>query len=194
VTADRRRDKKKTWLRNWQARLDATPFSLFLSAALIPVGVTAAVLGSEVSRAITNVLSGDLIPHLWGALLAAGGATTLAGIGRGSWLSEYVGLRLMAFGLVFYSACCYIGLGIGGVVSGSFALAYAVACWYRSRFLFRTAKVNAAVNSSTHRADAESERAGADHVTAGEDHVQAESDSARAGIDSERARRGNDAG
>jgi hypothetical protein len=96
----------------------------------------------------------------------------------------------MAFGLLFYSACCYIGLGLGGIVSGSFALSYAIACWYRSRFLYRVAKTNAA--NKTSRADTESERAGVDHIRAGDDHVQAESDSERAGTD--HAKRGNDAG
>lgn len=135
--------KRKMWLLRWQARLSATPFSLFLSLALVPVGVTAAVLGSEVSKAISNVLPGEPLPHLWGGLLAVAGAITLLGIARGSWLAEYVGLQLMAFGLLFYAVCCYAGLGIGGVVSGSFALAYTLACWYRSRTLYQAAKASA---------------------------------------------------
>jgi hypothetical protein len=135
--------KRKLWLLRWQARLSATPFSLFLALALIPVGITAAVLGSEVSKAISNVLEGEPVPHLWGGLLAIAGATTLFGIARGSWLWEYVGLQLMAFGLVFYAVCCYIGLGVGGIVSGSFALAYTLACWYRSRILYEAAKLSA---------------------------------------------------
>jgi hypothetical protein len=148
--------KKKMWLLRWQSRLAVTPFSLFLSLALVPVGITAAILGSEVSKAISNVLPGEPIPHVWGALLAVAGATTLFGIARNSWLAEYVGLQLMAFGLLFYAVCCYIGLGIGGIVSGSFALAYTFACWYRSRILYETAKANAMEH---HDASAESARA-----------------------------------
>lgn len=145
--------KRKLWLVRWRARLSATPFSLFLSLALVPVGITAAVVGSEVSKAITNVLAGELIPHLWGGLLAIAGITTLLGIARGSWLAEYVGLQLMAFGLLFYAVCCYIGLGVGGVVSGSFALAYTLACWYRSRILYEAARVNAQTHWGDRRTD-----------------------------------------
>ena len=151
--------KKKMWLLRWQSRLALTPFSLFLSIALIPVGITAAVLGSEVSKAISNVLSGEPIPHVWGALLAMAGAVTLFGIGRNSWLAEYVGLQLMSFGLLFYAVCCYIGLGIGGIVSGSFALAYTLACWYRARILYETARASAMEH---HDASAASARASSD--------------------------------
>ena len=128
----------------WQARLDDKPFSLFLSVAAVPVGVTAAIFGSEVSKAITNVLEGELIPHLWGAILALGGLTTLYGIARAKWIGEYTGLQLTAVALLFYSVCCYLGLGLGGIVSGSLALAYTLACWYRSHRIFEDAKLNAA--------------------------------------------------
>jgi hypothetical protein len=121
----------------------STPFSLFLALVTIPVGLTAAILGSSVSRAITNVLQGELIPHAWGIVLLVAGVTTLRGIGKDSWLSEYVGLQLMAIGLFFYSGCCYLGLGLGGVVSGSLAFAYAAGCWYRARALFKLAKASA---------------------------------------------------
>jgi hypothetical protein len=138
--------KRKLWLVRWKARLDDKPFSLFLSVAAVPVGVTAAVLGSEVSKAITNVLQGELIPHAWGTILAFGGLTTLYGIARARWLGEYAGLQLIAASLLFYSVCCYLGLGLGGIVSGSLALAYAVACWYRSHRILADAKLNAAAN------------------------------------------------
>jgi hypothetical protein len=158
--------KRKMWLLRWQARLDDKPFSLFLSVAAVLVGVTAAILGSEVSKAITNVLDGEPIPHVWGALLAAAGATTLLGIARATWLGEYVGLQLMAFALLFYSVCCYIGLGLGGIVSGSLALAYAVACWYRSHRILADAKLNAAAHHDASRVSAQESSDSADRSSA----------------------------
>jgi hypothetical protein len=188
---------KRLWFVRWHARLDATPFSLFLAAFAIPIGSVAVVLGAAVSRAISNVLSGALIPHGWGLILASAGVATLVGIGRDSWLTEYVGLRLMAFALVFYAACAYTGLGLGGIVAGSLSLSLALACWYRSRFLYRLAKANAKANAQradradlqAERSDLQSERAGADHFRAGRDSERAGADHERADDDSERTRR-----
>jgi len=154
--------KRKLWLVRWQARLDDKPFSLFLSVAAVLVGTTGAVFGSEVSKAITNVLEGEPIPHLWGGLLAVAGAATLLGIARGSWLGEYVGLQLMAFGLLFYSVCCYIGLGLGGIVSGTLALAYTGGCWYRSHRILADAKLNAASHHDAATASAQESSASAE--------------------------------
>jgi hypothetical protein len=185
--------KKKMWLLRWQSRLAVTPFSLFLSLALVPVGITAAVLGSEVSKAITNVLPGEPIPHVWGVLLAAAGATTLFGIGRNSWLGEYVGLQLMSFGLLFYAVCCYIGLGIGGIVSGSFALAYTVACWYRSRKLYEDAKISAQEHHDESAASARASSASADRssVSAEESKQSAQEASDSADRSEDAANRGD---
>lgn len=132
----------RLWLLRWRGRLDITPFSLFLAVALIPIGFVASVLGGQVSAAISNVLHGQIIPHAWGILLASAGLSTFIGIGRGSWLAEYVGLRLASFGLFFYSVCCYFGLGLGGIVSGTLAISYSIACWYRSRQIWRLAKAD----------------------------------------------------
>lgn len=120
----------------YKARLDVAPFSLLLAIAAIPVGATAVVLGADVSRAITNVLEDAAIPHVWGAAMLVGGLLTMYGVTMDRGQGEYAGLRLLSFALAFYSACCYTGLGLGGIVSGSFAGAYAIGCYLRSRRMF----------------------------------------------------------
>lgn len=133
----------------WRYRWRRTPYSLCMALAAIPVGILGAVLGSEISRAITELLGGVWMTHVWGAFLAVSGLLTLLGIVTNRWLLELSGLRLLAAALLFYSVCCYFGLGLGGVVSGTFALVFAVGSWGRALGLLDTAKENAAAKRDT---------------------------------------------
>lgn len=122
-------------------RCDVTPFSVFIAAIfLIPGGVLAIIFGSRTSAAITAVLPGALIPHLWGAFLVVAGVTVLVGIARGNWLLEFAGLRLGSAGVGFYAACLFLGLGLRGVEAGLLCTAVGLSKLYRARYLRHTTK------------------------------------------------------
>lgn len=128
----------------WRYRWRRTPYSLCMALGSLPVGILGAFLGSQVSRAITEAVGGVWLTHVWGGFLAFSGLLTLAGIATGRWLLELAGLRMLAAALLFYSICCYFGLGVGGIVSGTFALVFAVGSWGRALGLLDDAKENAA--------------------------------------------------
>lgn len=133
--------RKRVVVRRLRERLDVAPFSLFIAAIFkVPGGILAAIYGSRTSAAITAVLPGAVIPHLWGGLLVISGAMTILGIARGNWLLEFAGLRLGSAAVFFYAACLFLGLGLRGVEAGLLCTAVGLAKLYRARYLRHTTR------------------------------------------------------
>jgi hypothetical protein len=93
---------------------------------MIPVGVTALVLGDGASRAFTLLPGGSMIAHLLGVLLSLGGALVTGAILANEYLIEAIGLALMSGGAAMYGMGVVLGLGLNGVIAGGGFLAIAV--------------------------------------------------------------------
>ncbi len=119
-----------------QLRAMATTVSL----GMIPTGVMALALGEGSSRAFTIIPGGSLIAHLFGALLALGGALVLLAILRSETFIEVVGLACIASGAALYAGGVYIGLGANGLIAGTLSGFIALGAFNRVTFLTRLAR------------------------------------------------------
>lgn len=90
---------------------------VILPLALTCVGIVALLLGTDASKAFTNI-GGGIVIRLMGAAMVAGGVLITASIVRANALAEVLGLALAAFGAAIYGGGVVIGLHSQGLVSG----------------------------------------------------------------------------
>lgn len=101
-------------------------YTLVLATVLPIPGALAVVYGDAVSQALSNIAAG-YVSRGMGIAMLAGGVLTLVGVARQRALLEVLGLTLIAAGCGIYGLGVILGLGLGGVVAGSIALAVALA-------------------------------------------------------------------
>ncbi|MGH3847094.1 MAG: hypothetical protein ACRDS0_37590 [Pseudonocardiaceae bacterium] len=101
-------------------------YTLVLAAVLPIPGALAIIYGDAVSQALSNIAAG-YVSRGMGTAFLIGGVLALVGIARQRALLEVLGLTLIAAGCGIYGLGVILGLGLGGVVAGSIALAVAVA-------------------------------------------------------------------
>lgn len=106
----------------WLARLDHSrkqqPATLVFCILLIIPGVMAAILGDDVSQALTNLGAG-VFSRIMGILLTIGCIMIFYSIVKNNSLFCVVGMTLAATGCFLYSAGVIIGLlPFGGIVAG----------------------------------------------------------------------------
>ena len=126
----RRRLSIRLW-RLWR-QVCQHPLEACVAAMAAPAGVTALIVGSRVSEAMSRVMPGQgNAVRLWGIALAAGGALTAWGLGtRRTWW-ERQGLRLLAAACALYAVTVVLGLHLGGVIAGSISGGCALGCLIR---------------------------------------------------------------
>jgi hypothetical protein len=125
------------------SELRLRPMATSMTLAAIFVGVAALILGEGASKAFTIIggpHGGALIAHLMGALLAAGGVVTVAGVARLGSLAELFGLGLISAGAFIYGAGVLLGLGHQGLIAGGLALGLSVGAGLRVWLLSAAAR------------------------------------------------------
>ncbi|MDH2429307.1 hypothetical protein [Sphaerisporangium sp. TRM90804] len=123
-------------------RLRLNPFGTVAASAAVVLGGIAAVLGDDISQGMTNSLraSAEIMAHLWGASLAAGGLLKLYGLYAGRSTMEIPGLWMMAGGYGFYAITVVGGLGLGGLAAGILSTALAVGSVIKVQIIMRHAR------------------------------------------------------
>jgi hypothetical protein len=111
--------------------------------ASIVAGTSALVLGSAASRAFT-VIGGQgadaYIARFMGAAFLIGGILAMTGVTRQKLFIEMLGLGLIAGGAFIYASALFVGLGLNGLIAGTFALGLCVGTALRIRLLTRAAR------------------------------------------------------
>ncbi len=115
------------------------PAVIVFPALMILAGLAAAVLGSDASKAFTNI-GGDVTIRVMGVALVIGGFSTLWGVARPDSFWELVGLTLICGGSTVYAFGVVLGLGKGGVIAGLGFLAIALWALSRVMVVMRAAK------------------------------------------------------
>jgi hypothetical protein len=117
--------------RLWK-RTQQLPFQLLATAVSVPIGIAALSIGTEVSTAMSRVLSGQIpVVRLWGLLMLAGGGCATYGRLAHRLGLERTGLRVLAPAYALYAGSVLLGLGKGGLVTGPMFFALALACYVR---------------------------------------------------------------
>jgi hypothetical protein len=127
---------------SWRTRRELNPFGTVVGAAAVLLGGQGIVLGDGVSQGMTNSLHAQaaLIAHLWGVVLALGGALKLAGLFGGRSAIEIVGLWMMCGGFGFYCVTVVTGLAAHGLAAGTISGALAVGSYNKVRIIMRRAR------------------------------------------------------
>lgn len=130
---------------NWRIRHDLNPFGVVVGVAAVLLGAQGVALGDGVSQGMTVSLHAQaaLIAHLWGAVLALGGALKLAGLFGGRSAIEIVGLWMMSGGYGFYSVTVVVGLATHGLAAGTISGALAIGSLNKVRIIMRRARMAA---------------------------------------------------
>lgn len=116
----------------WLAAFKLEPMLVAVSSAAVPLGMSVIVLGEMASRAFT-VLGGDVPARMIGLALFTCGIMMMSGIFSNNSFIQALGAASGVGGFALYSGGCYLGLGVNGVISGTFAAA--VAAGYFGRVL-----------------------------------------------------------
>lgn len=111
------------------------PFATNLSLVSVPIGLTAIVVGPEVSRAFTIIFQRPEPVYVWGVLLVLGGGNVAFGIGRRKPSLERAGLLVLAVAYAVYGVSVLVGLRVGGLVAGPTMIALAISCVQRARII-----------------------------------------------------------
>jgi hypothetical protein len=114
------------------------PTAITIPIALIPIGISAIVMGDAASKAFDN-LGGGTVIRVMGFVMVAGGIFVIIGIIKNSSLHEVIGLALSALGAAVYGAGVILGLKTQGIIAGLGYLAMAVAFLGRIQLLTRAA-------------------------------------------------------
>lgn len=129
------------------ARYPADPRAVFILALSVFTGLTALALDAA-PDSLNSVL-----PHwgvvLWGVLLAAGSAVTLAGMARqtvNGIITEQIGSVIVGVTTIYYSVLSLITIGLDALQAVGIILAWGVAC------LIRWAQLQALLRDSIRRA------------------------------------------
>jgi hypothetical protein len=116
------------------------PWSVTIPCSLIVSGMTAFALGADASRAFVEIGGiGEVIAHLFGALLLFGSLICLLGIARQDTFLEGVGALMVATGAPIYGVGVITGLGLQGMVTGPAFLGIAAGAALRLRWVLWTA-------------------------------------------------------
>jgi hypothetical protein len=114
------------------AQVQQLPFQLLATAISAPIGIGAMIIGTEVSTAMSRVLSGQIpVVRLWGLLMLLGGCCATYGRLTRRLSLERTGLRVLAPAYALYAGSVLLGLGFGGLVTGPMFFALAIACYVR---------------------------------------------------------------
>ena len=129
-------------LTGWRLQLDLNPFGTMAAIAAVVLGVLGMILGDGISQGMTLSLhsTANVTAHLWGALIALGGALKLIGLYAGRSILEVPGLWAMTGGYFFYALTVVTGLGAHGLAAGIIAGAMAIGCLIKTRIIMNRAR------------------------------------------------------
>lgn len=102
-------------------------------------GLTATILGDQVSRAFTDIAGGVVIRGI-GSAFVIGGVFAVVSVLRSDRSLEVIGYVFTALGCALFGAGAVLGLGLLGVMSGSVNIAVAVVLTDLVRRLVKEAK------------------------------------------------------
>lgn len=127
----------RTWLRLLARAWSAKPTAVTIPIVMVPIGICALILGTDISQAFTNISAdgGVVVIRIMGAAMLTGGVLVIVSIVRGDAVQEAIGLAFAAFGAAIYGGGVVIGLGEQGLVAGLGYLAIAVGFVGRIRLL-----------------------------------------------------------
>jgi hypothetical protein len=126
----------------WRFTLELNPFGTMAAFAAIALGALGVFLGDGVSQGMTLSLhsTANVIAHLWGAALAAGGVLKLAGLYLHRSTIEIPGLWAMTGGYAFYCGTVVLGLGVHGLAAGIISGAMTIGCLIKTRIIMTRAR------------------------------------------------------